>query len=90
MSCGHCGSNIICVTIRKDPYIGKHICGCGVKIVEEHMEGNYNALRAHLVSKEIPPEYKDKIHTVHTFLDTNLRPCPLQLEEDVWSHLKED
>lgn len=87
MSCGHCGSNIICVTIRKDPYIGKHICGCGVKILEEHSDGN---LYAHLVSREIPAEYKDKIYTLHTFLDTSLTPCPLQLEEDVWSHLKED
>jgi hypothetical protein len=84
MVCGHCGCNHIYEMIREDPYIAKQICRCGVKILVENKKGE---LHSHLVSRGIPDEYKDKISKMNLpFNLEGLTPCPLKLEEDIWTN----
>ena len=84
-SCGHCGKTIVHETIQEAPYISKQVCGCGVKKIVENADGT---IKAHLVSREIPEEYCEKINTPNGLFPIALTPCPLKLEKDVWKAIK--
>lgn len=77
MACGHCGMNTIRETIQKEPYLAKHICGCGVKMVIEREDGS---LKAELLTHEIPEEYKDKLKLIIS--QSGLSRCPLKTREE--------